>query len=130
VVWPLPESRWILHRIPLCTDKTAAQAKLNALIRKSERADAGLPDYDECLKQPIGRHLDDYRRRLASKNNTADYVELTMARVAAAMAGCNFRTLADLDAGDVAAWLADCRDASGPSHWHGWPDRRKWLRSQ
>ncbi len=98
-----------LVRVPLARDKTAAQAKLNALIRKAERADAGLPDFDDNLKQPIGRHLEDYRRHLASKNSTREYVDTTMARIAAALAGCSVRTLADLDAGNVAAWLADCR---------------------
>ncbi len=96
-------------RVPLARDKTAAQAKLNALIRKAERADAGLPDYDECLKQPIGRHLDDYCRHLASKDDTAQHVQQTMSRIQAVAAGCGFRTLAELDEGDAADWLASRR---------------------
>src|SRR5688500_13901913 len=60
-----------LHRVPLCTDKAAAQAMLHQLIVRSERRHAGLPDPDDkALRRPIDEHVDDYRRHLLAKADT------------------------------------------------------------
>lgn len=57
------DSRGITTRIPLSTDRAAAQAMLNEVIRKVERKKAGLHvPFDEHLRRSLTEHIDDFGR--------------------------------------------------------------------
>lgn len=100
-----------VHRVPLCNDKTAAQALLNEHVRKAERKMAGLIDpFEEHRKRPLVDHLEDFRRSLDVKENTGKHVQQTHSRLTKLCEGCQFRTLKDLSASKAADWLADKRD--------------------
>src|SRR5262245_28325499 len=99
-------------RVPLATDRTAAQAMLNELVRRAEREKVGIIEpTDEHRKRPISKHLADYERYLGSKQNAPRYVELAVARVKALVAGCKFRTIADFSPSKITNWLRDQREA-------------------
>lgn len=62
------DSHGIVQRVPLATNKTAAQRMLNELIEKAEKEQAGLVDpYEEHRKRPLHEHLEAYRRHLEGK---------------------------------------------------------------
>lgn len=68
-----------VQRVPLCTDKSAAQAMLNELVAKAERRRAGRADpFEEQNKRPLTEHLVAYRRYLEAKGNSPDYVDQTV----------------------------------------------------
>jgi integrase len=104
------DTQGITRRVALTTDRASAQAKLNEIVRKVERKQAGLHDpFEEHLARPIAEHLEDYRTFLHSKASTTKHVDQTIRRIEALCEGCGFRRLADIDALRVAAWLADRR---------------------
>src|SRR5262245_11980420 len=56
-------------------DKKATEAMAAELERRAARLAAGLADpMDEHAKKPLPEHAEDFRRYLAAKGNTADYV--------------------------------------------------------
>src|SRR5262245_38284128 len=70
--------------IPLSTNKVAAQQMLAALVRKAELGKVGISDpFEEHRKRPLAEHVEDYRRYLEAKGNTAKHVRLTVCRVRA-----------------------------------------------
>ena len=100
----------VLQRVPLATDKSAAQAMLNDIVRRVEQRQAGLFDpYEEHAKRPLSSHLDDYERFLRAKDNSAKHVGQTIGRIRRLAAGCEFERLAQIDATKVATWLSDQR---------------------
>ncbi len=101
----------IEKRVPLSSNKTAAEQMLAELVKQSELGKVGLVDpFEESRKQPLKDHVAAFRRHLESKGNTADHVALTVARVQAAFTGCGFRLLGNLDADKVSHWLKLRRD--------------------
>jgi hypothetical protein len=103
----------ITRRVPLATDKAAAQAKLGEILRRVERKQAGLRDpYEEYEKRPLTEHMEDYRVYLCSKGNTDKHVAQTIKRIETLVDGCGFQRLRDFDANKVAAWLAEQRQTS------------------
>lgn len=98
------------RRVPLASDKTAAQTMLNELITREERKAAGLIDqFDEHAKRPLAEHVKDYRRHLESKGNATSHVKLTTSYIQKVIAGCGFKVIRDLSASRVATWLSDLR---------------------
>ncbi len=103
----------IARRVPLATDKAAAQAKLSEIIKRVERKQAGLHDsYEEHERRPLIEHLEDYRVYLRSKGNTNKHAAQTISRIKGLLEGCAFHRLRDLDALKVATWLAAQRQTS------------------
>ena len=103
----------VLQRVPLATDKSAAQAMLNDIVRRVEQRQAGLFDpYEEHAKRPLSSHLDDYEQFLQAKDNSAKHVGQTIGRIRRLAKGCEFERLAQIDATKVAAWLSDQRDTA------------------
>ncbi len=52
----------IVRRVPLATDKAAAQQKLAELQRRVERIRLGLHDpVDDAILRPLTEHLEDFR---------------------------------------------------------------------
>jgi integrase len=100
-------------RVPLATDKRAAQRMLDEMVRKAERGQAGLPDAD-AGRVPLAEHLDRFaeavRLGLASRSKARRrpsdrQASLTVQRVRDALAGCGFANPADLN-DDAPARLA------------------------
>jgi integrase len=98
------------RRVPLATDKSAAQAMLNELVVKVERRKAGkLDPFEEHAKRPISEHVDDFEAHLRNKQNTAKHVQEVSTHVRKFVAGCKWSFLRDLSASDVQQYLADRR---------------------
>jgi site-specific recombinase XerC len=63
----------------------------------------------------LSEHLADYRRYLTAKGNTPGHVDLTDARIRAALAACKFVRAADVQPSAVLGFLAELRrPAPGP----------------
>jgi len=108
----------VLQRIPLCTDKTAAQAMLADIVRKVERQQAGLVDpAADQLNRPIDEHITEYRTHLVAKATSEKHVAETIRIIRNVTAACQYRILADLNAGDnrLEEYLAK-RHESGCAH--------------
>jgi integrase len=99
-----------IHRVPLATDKVAAAQKLADLVKRAERGQAGVSDpFEKHTGRLLADHLEEFRRHMESKGNTAAYVKETVAKVQAIIDGCGFRFIADVSASSVTEWLAACR---------------------
>lgn len=65
---PVIAERGVERRVPLATDKSAAQAMLNEHVKKAERRTAGLIDrFDDDRKRPISEYLEDFEKHLRAK---------------------------------------------------------------
>lgn len=107
---------WVGARaVPLCTNKEAAEQMLSGLVRKAERAEAGLVEpCDEHRKRPLAEHLADFKRALAAKGNTPQHVELTVSRVQAMLDATKAVRSTDLDLAKGNEWLAGMREDGDP----------------
>src|SRR5579871_4509253 len=86
-------------RVPLATDKTAAQAMLSELVKKVERRVIGIEDpFDQYRSWSLADHLNDFTVHLQTKGSTADYVDTTTQRVRAILEGCRFERLDHISA--------------------------------
>jgi integrase len=92
-------------RVPLCSDKRAAQGMLNELVKKAERGAAGLPDLDRLAK-PVAEHLEAYRRYLLAKGDTAGHADKTVRRCRATVAAAGAESPGDLQPSAVLEALA------------------------
>jgi integrase len=94
-------------RIPLATDKAAAQRMLDEMVRRAERGHAGLPDRD-AGRMPLADHLtafeSDMTLGLAAKGGkkrtapSQEQVKLVVQRVRDLIGGCDFVVPGDLNA--------------------------------
>ncbi len=89
-----------LRRVPLCTDKTAAQAMLFKLVQDTERRLAGLLDAaSDQLTRPVTEHIDEYRTHLVANARSEKHVKETIRLVTQVVNECGYRVLADLQSG-------------------------------
>jgi integrase len=93
-----------------CRDKTAAQSVLADLERRAERVRANLLTPAEArtadhLTTPIGEHVAACAASLEASGASEKYIRETGRILNAVLAGCEFRTLADLDREAVERWL-------------------------
>lgn len=106
-------------RIPLATDKTAAQRMLDDLVRDAERGQAKLPDRD-ATRLPLTDHLKGFESDLSlgltasggkrRKAPSTAQVKLTVQRVRDVLDGCQFAYPADFNAdapGKLSKYLHD-----------------------
>jgi site-specific recombinase XerD len=99
-------------RVPLATDKMAAQAMLSELVRKVELKIAGLEDpYDQHRKRPLIDHLADFHRFLEGRGNTEKHSRQTCNRAQAIIEGCHFDRLKNVSPSAVVEWLKNERAA-------------------
>jgi site-specific recombinase XerC len=108
----------VVQRVPLCTDKAAAQTMLADLIRKAERQQAGLIDpASEQLARTIKEHIDDFRKHLRTKDCSKKHVSETIRIISTITSACSCSVLADLQraSDSLEGYLAD-RLESGSSH--------------
>ncbi len=97
-------------RVPLATDKTAAQAMLNEIIRQVEREKAGIVDpFEKHRKRPLKEHIDDWKAYLLNKGNTEKHVGEVVFKVNRIVEACGWKKMGDLSAGEVVQCLADLR---------------------
>ncbi len=98
------------RRVPLASDKTAAQAMLRELVVRVEREVAGLEDpFEKHRKCPLSEHLADFRKHLLSKGNTLAYIKQAAQRVRDLLAECKFERVNDISASRVQEQLAEWR---------------------
>jgi len=98
-------------RVPLYRDKRASQSKLLELIQDDDRRAEGIADpFVEARKLPLADHLAAYRRHLAAKGNSPDYVDQATHYVELVLDGCGFTRLKDLSAGRVSDFLQSLKD--------------------
>jgi hypothetical protein len=75
-------------RVPLASDKRAAQQMLAERVRKAERKAAGLTDpFEEHRARPLTDHAEDFARYLADKGDGEDHVTRTRRRCLAVLEG-------------------------------------------
>ena len=106
----IPNANGKPRPVALCDDAEGAEAMLAEMKQRAKRAARGDVDpFEDHRKRPLSEHPEDFEAFLESKGNTASHVSLTVNRVSAAIEGCGFKRLADLNAGKVANWLSDRR---------------------
>src|SRR5476651_709649 len=92
-------------------DRKATENKAAELERRAIRVDAGIVDpSDVHAKTPLAEHAEDFRRYLAAKQNTVDYVALTFARLTAILDGCRFTKIGDVQTSTVVEYLGRLRN--------------------
>jgi len=97
-------------RVPLATDKAAAQAMLNDLVRQVEREVAGIADpFEKHRKRPLSEHIDEWKKYLLNKGNTEKHVGEVVFKVKRIADASGWKMLGDLAAGEVIQCLADLR---------------------
>jgi len=107
-----------VQRVPLCTDKTAAQAMLADLIRKAERQHAGLIDpAGDQLARTIKEHIEEFRKHLLVKDRSEKHVSETLRIITTITSACRCSILADLQGASsrLEGYLAE-RLQTGSSH--------------
>jgi integrase len=97
-------------RVPLATDRAAAQTLLAEHVKKVERKLAGLEDpFDKHHKRPLSEHAADFEKYLKNKGTTAMHVQKTAQRVHAVIDACKFKTILQISPSRVQQYLADLR---------------------
>jgi hypothetical protein len=99
------------RRVPLATDKTAAQAMLNRLVIATERRSAGVSTgFDEHHKRPLKEHAKDFAKYLPDKGSTPDHVSRTEKRVATVLDGTKTTKIFEMSASRRQSFLGELRD--------------------
>jgi integrase len=109
-------------RVPLATDKKAAETMLNELVRKVERRRAGLEDpFERHQKRPLAEHVRDFKKYLQIKDRVPKYVRETIHQLRSVIAGCKFEHIREISPGRVQEYLAELRSsglsASSSNHY-------------
>jgi hypothetical protein len=99
------------RQIPLCEDREASQTLLRRLQTEADRKRAaGVSRQDEERQRSLAGLLDEYGTHLRAKADTERHVSETLSRIRSVMAAVKAKTLADVDAGRIAATLSDWRE--------------------
>ena len=101
------------QRPPLSESKETARRMLAKLAGDAQLTGVGIIDkYAKHFARPLTTHVEDYRRFLEGKGDTAQHIAKTSARLRAILDACDFKTLDDLQTSPVVDFLAQLR-ASG-----------------
>ncbi len=103
--------RW--KRVPGYTDLESTKQKAADLVKKAERRHSDMSDpFDEHTKQPLTKHLKDFRAWMKNKGVTSQSVQLVCARAEKAVIGAGYVWIADMTSHPdrLEVWLADRRD--------------------
>jgi integrase/recombinase XerD len=99
-----------LKRVPLSVDKMAAQAMLNAIVRKVERERAGLVDpTDEQRRRPLRQHLTEFKNALTNKGDTAKQVTELVRKVQRMIDATKWKFVGDITAHATLEFLGQLR---------------------
>jgi integrase len=97
-------------RVPLASNRTAAQQMLAKLVEKAERGEAGLEDSTtRGQKTPLATHLEGFEAHLKARGASPQHVALTMQRVRDVFTACNFTLPLDINSEAVENYLHDRR---------------------
>ena len=97
-------------RKPLCEDKTASQAMLTELIRKSNMVRSGLVDrFDDHRRRPLSEHIADFDTSMKSRGCCDEHRKIVVSKLRRVMIGCKFRYSGDISASNVEAFVAKIR---------------------
>jgi integrase len=95
-------------RVPLSTDRPAAQAMLTDLLRNKERGKAGLVDPFKGEKQRAAtEHLDAYLLDLRAQDRDAEYIQNVKNDLKRVFKRCGFGILGDFNADRLDKFLAE-----------------------
>ncbi len=98
----------LMQRVPLSTDKSAAQSLLNDLLKRVERRRAGLEDsVTDASRVSIDEHLSEFAKSLKAKGNSAKHLSVTESRVRTVFSECKAQRVAELTAGKVESYLVE-----------------------
>jgi integrase len=99
-----------MKRVPLATDKSAAQTLLNEIVKKVEKRKVGLTDtFDEHAATPLEQHIKDFKASLTNKGTSSTQITQVIRRVRRVVEECRFKRLADISPGKVEQFLAKLR---------------------
>src|SRR5262245_44435579 len=91
------DSDGIVRRIPGYADKEATRQYAAKLERQAARGEQGMVDaFEEQRKRPLAEHIDDYRKHLTNKGDTADHAQVTYRRILRICEACKFARIADI----------------------------------
>lgn len=96
------------------TEQLAAKLETEARLRRTGMVDPELERMAKTKRTPLGELLDLFENSLA--DNSPKYVKLTMSQVRRVVDGSGFKSLADLDAEAVQAYLRSLRTPEGIGH--------------
>ena len=100
-------------RVPLATNKTAAQQMLADLVKNAEQRKAGLGDpFADHRERPLDRHLSEWKESLRSNGRVEAYIQLKVERVQRVLSACTFTFARDLDAIRFERHLGQLRDTN------------------
>jgi integrase len=87
-----------VRRVKLTTDKTASKQILAKLVVDAKLAEHDLDGgrFAEHAKRALAEHAEDFRRALAAKGRPPEYVAKVLFRLSAALDGCRFVRVGDL----------------------------------
>src|SRR5262245_52886821 len=98
------------RRVPLSTNKVAAQQMLAELVKQVEFRRAKLPvEAMGHARRPLAEHLTDYEQTLLSRGIPAEHVRQTLTRLRAVVQGCGFVFPPDIKAPAVRIFLVGLR---------------------
>jgi len=113
------------RKVPLAESKEAAlrmlhiltgQKAIESVLPHQARKTLAMTEY---INTPLVEHLADYQRELASQERTPEHVEKVVFRIQAILTGCAFGRWEDLDAGEIAHYLHQRRQADKRTSQHG-----------
>ena len=97
-------------RVPLATDKGAAQTMLNNLVVAAERRSAGISTgFEEHHRLLLAKHAEAFGDYLRNKGSTDDHVNRTKQRVLAVLEGSKAKKIGEISASNVQSYLGDLR---------------------
>lgn len=102
------------RRVPLSTDKQAAQAGLVEILRRVERQKAGLIEVDDDqLDQPVEGRVEEFREHLEAQGRAAKHISETIRHIRNALRKSGCTVLRDLQLGEeaISEYLAKRRKA-------------------
>ena len=103
----------VKRRVPLSTNRTAAEQMLNELVRKAEMGKAGILDpFEEHRARPLTEHLAAWGEVLRARGNTEKHIGMKLAQVGKIINLCKFKFIADISASQIEATLARLREKS------------------
>ncbi len=96
------------------TEELAGKLETEARLRRTGMVDAGLDRITEQRRLPIADQLAEFEASIG--DNSPQYVKLTMGQLRRIMVGCEFKTLADIDAEAVQKYLRSRRKDEETGH--------------